>query len=48
MADYEDAVQHAGAAAASLDAIVTRNLRDYAGAALLVLFQAAFLAAHNQ
>ena len=34
LADFEDAVQVASALALGLDAIVTRNLDDYAGAAL--------------
>jgi predicted nucleic acid-binding protein len=34
--DYEDAVQHACAAAGGLEAIVTRNLEDYKNAALPV------------
>jgi predicted nucleic acid-binding protein len=34
--DYEDAVQHACAVAAGLDAIVTRNLADYKNATLPV------------
>ncbi len=42
--DYEDAVQHASATASGLDAIVTRNLTDYAGATLPVFSPAAFLA----
>jgi predicted nucleic acid-binding protein len=36
ISDYEDAVQHAGALALGLDAIVTRNLKDYRNAALPV------------
>lgn len=35
-ADYEDAVQHECAAAAGMDAIVTRNLGDYKNARLPV------------
>lgn len=34
--DYEDAVQHACAAASGLDAVVTRNLEDYKNAVLHV------------
>lgn len=34
--DYEDAVQHASAAPIKLDAIVTRNLKDYKNATLPV------------
>jgi predicted nucleic acid-binding protein len=41
--DYEDAVQHASAASAGLDAIVTRNLDDYKNAALPVYSPADFL-----
>ncbi len=42
-ADFEDAVQHASAQAAGLDAIVTRNLADYVGATLPVYSTADFL-----
>jgi len=41
--DYEDAVQHACAAAGRLDAIVTRNLEDYKNATLPVFTPADFL-----
>ena len=41
--DYEDAVQHACATAAGLDAIVTRNLDDYKNAALPVFAPTDFL-----
>jgi len=41
--DYEDAVQHASAAAVGLDAIVTRNLDDYKNAVLPVYSPADFL-----
>lgn len=34
ISDYEDATQHASAVAAKLDAIVTRNVRDYKNATL--------------
>jgi predicted nucleic acid-binding protein len=34
--DYEDAVQHASASGNGLDAIVTRNVKDFAGATLPV------------
>ena len=34
--DYEDAVQHASAASNRLDAIVTRNIKDFAGATVPV------------
>lgn len=37
MADFEDAVQAAAAAAAGLDALITRNTRDYSGAPLAIL-----------
>lgn len=43
LADYEDAVQHASAQAADLDAIITRNLDDYQGATLPVLSPTEFL-----
>ena len=42
--DYEDAVQHASAAASGLDAIVTRNLSDYKNATLPVFSPTDFLA----
>ena len=42
-ADYEDAVQYAAAAASKLDAIVTRNLKDYGNATLPVFSPAGFL-----
>lgn len=41
--DYEDAVQHCCATAAGLDAIVTRNVRDYKNATLPVFTPAEFL-----
>jgi predicted nucleic acid-binding protein len=41
--DYEDAVQHACAEAANLDAIVTRNLSDYKNATLPVYSPPEFL-----
>jgi predicted nucleic acid-binding protein len=41
--DYEDAVQHAAATASKLDAIVTRNLKDYKNATLPVFSPADFL-----
>ncbi|HMG75406.1 MAG TPA: PIN domain-containing protein [Pyrinomonadaceae bacterium] len=43
-ADYEDAVQHSSAAASGLDAIVTRNLKDYRNATLPVFSPTDFLA----
>jgi predicted nucleic acid-binding protein len=43
MADFEDAVQAAAAAAARLDALITRNTRDYA-ASLAILTPAEALA----
>jgi predicted nucleic acid-binding protein len=36
LADYEDAVQHASATASGIDAIVTRDLKDYKNATLPV------------
>ncbi len=42
-ADAATAVQHAAAAASQVDAIVTRDTRDYAGAALTVLSPQDFL-----
>lgn len=42
-ADYEDAVQHACATASSMDAIVTRNLKDYKNATLPVYSPSDFL-----
>jgi predicted nucleic acid-binding protein len=41
--DYEDAVQHACATVAGLDAIVTRNLADYKNATLPVYSPTDFL-----
>ena len=41
--DYEDAVQHASAAASQLDAIVTRDAQDYAQATLPILSPMDFL-----
>jgi predicted nucleic acid-binding protein len=43
ISDYEDAVQHACAVAAGLDAIVTRNLGDYKNATLPVYSPTDFL-----
>jgi len=43
LADYEDAVQLAGALAHGLDAIVTRDLQDFGGATLTVLSPSDFL-----
>jgi hypothetical protein len=42
--DYEDAVQHAAAQAAGLDAIITRDLKDYKHSILPVYSPADFLA----
>lgn len=42
--DYEDAVQHCCATAEGLEAIVTRNVRDYKNATLPVFTPAEFLA----
>jgi predicted nucleic acid-binding protein len=44
MTDFEDAVQAAAAAAAGLDALVTRNTRDYSAAPLTILTPAEALA----
>jgi predicted nucleic acid-binding protein len=44
IADFEDAVQVAAAVASGLDAIITRNGRDFAGAPLSVLTPTEFLA----
>ncbi|HEX8197150.1 MAG TPA: PIN domain-containing protein [Pyrinomonadaceae bacterium] len=41
--DFEDAVQHACAEAANLDAIVTRNLSEYKNASIPVYSPAEFL-----
>jgi predicted nucleic acid-binding protein len=41
--DYEDAVQHSSATASGLDAIVTRNLKDYQKATLPVFSPTEFL-----
>lgn len=41
--DYEDAVQHSSAVASGLDAIVTRNLKDYKNATLPVFSPTDFL-----
>jgi predicted nucleic acid-binding protein len=41
--DYEDAAQLAGALSYSLDAIVTRDLKDFEGASLPILSPADFL-----
>lgn len=41
--DYEDAVQHECAVAENLDAIVTRNTRDYKNASVKVYSPAEFL-----
>ena len=43
-ADYEDAVQNAGATANGLDSIVTRDINDYKNATILVLSPTDFLA----
>ncbi|HZT58438.1 MAG TPA: PIN domain-containing protein [Pyrinomonadaceae bacterium] len=43
IADYEDAVQHASAAAIRLEAIVTRNVGDYRNAALPIFTPADLL-----
>jgi predicted nucleic acid-binding protein len=41
--DYEDAVQHAAAKAAGLEAIITRNVKDYAAATLPVFTPGDFI-----
>lgn len=41
--DYEDAAQHACAEAAGVDAIITRNLKDYVNASLQVYSPPSFL-----
>ena len=41
--DYEDAVQHSSALAGGLDAIVTRNVKDYKNATLPILTPVDFL-----
>jgi hypothetical protein len=41
--DYEDAVQHASATSNGLDAIVTRNVKDFTGATISVLSPAGLL-----
>ena len=41
--DYEDAVQHAAASAAGLDAIITRNVKDYSAATLTVFTPSEFI-----
>jgi hypothetical protein len=43
MRDYEDAVQHVSAVASQMDALVTRDTRDYAGATLPMLTPQDFL-----
>jgi predicted nucleic acid-binding protein len=42
-ADYEDAAQHASATTSHLDAIITRNLKDYKNATLPVFSPTDFL-----
>jgi predicted nucleic acid-binding protein len=42
-ADYEDAVQHCCATANGLDAIVTRNIKDYKNASLPIFTPTEFL-----
>ncbi|CUS03585.2 conserved protein of unknown function [Candidatus Promineifilum breve] len=41
--DYEDAVQHAAASAAGLDAIITRNEKDFSAATLPVFTPIEFI-----
>ena len=43
ISDYEDAVQHCCATAEGLEAIVTRNVRDYKNATLPIFTPAEFL-----
>lgn len=45
--DYEDAVLHAAADAASLDAILTRNPTDFAGASLRIYTPDEFIASRG-
>ena len=44
MADFEDAVQAAAAAATALDVLITRNVKDYSAAPLTILTPAEALA----
>lgn len=46
--DFEDAVQHASAAAHGLDAIVTRNAEDFIKAQLRVFSPADFIKEHRE
>lgn len=48
IADYEDAVQHESAVAENLDAIVTRNTKDFANATVKVYSPTEFLAILKQ
>lgn len=45
--DYEDAVLHGAAEAANLEAILTRNTGDFAGASLRIYTPNEFIAAHR-
>ncbi len=45
--DFEDAVLHESAILTDLDAIITRNVRDFTSASLPVYLPKTFLAAHN-
>ncbi len=45
--DFEDAVLHESAILTDLDAIITRNVRDFRSASLPVYLPQTFLAAHN-
>ena len=47
MSDFEDAVQHECAAAENLDAIVTRNTKDYKNAAVKIYSPIEFLQTMN-
>lgn len=44
--DYEDAVQHAAASAAGLEAIITRNVEDYSAATLPIFAPSEFAQQH--
>ncbi len=48
ISDYEDAVQHESAVAENLDAIVTRNIKDFANATVKVYSSLEFLSILKQ
>jgi predicted nucleic acid-binding protein len=48
ISDYEDAVQHESAVAENLDAIVTRNAKDFANAMVKIYSPTEFLAVLQQ